>query len=123
MERLHLLGCPVDSLSLNETVDTVIERIRARKKPMQHCVVNTFKFLLMQKDPYLRQVVQRCDIISADGQSVVWAMKLLGRPIKERVTGIDLMEKLVERAAKENISQGLELLSRLPPAAAQSPAQ
>jgi N-acetylglucosaminyldiphosphoundecaprenol N-acetyl-beta-D-mannosaminyltransferase len=103
MSRTHLLNCPVDSLSLTETVDEIIHRIRLGK-PMQHCVVNTFKFLLMHKDPTLRSIVRNCDIINADGQSAVWALKILRRPIKERVTGIDLMEALIARAAREEIS-------------------
>jgi N-acetylglucosaminyldiphosphoundecaprenol N-acetyl-beta-D-mannosaminyltransferase len=52
----------------------------------------------MQKDPQLRESVVNADIINADGQAVVWASRLLGRPLKERVAGIDLMEKLVNIA-------------------------
>jgi N-acetylglucosaminyldiphosphoundecaprenol N-acetyl-beta-D-mannosaminyltransferase len=104
MSRHRLLGCPIDPLSLGETVDEIIRRIRENRKPMQHCVVNTYKFLLMQRMPELRDIVHRCDFINADGQSAVWALHLLGRTIKERVTGIDLMDKLVARAAQENLS-------------------
>ena len=103
MARTYLLDCPIDSLSLKETVEEIIARLR-NGKPMQHCAVNTFKFLLMHKDPILKSIVKNCDIINADGQSAVWALKLLRRPIKERVTGIDLMDALVERAARENLS-------------------
>ena len=71
---------------------------------MQHCVVNTFKFLLMEQDPELRAIVHRCGLINADGQSVVWGLRFLGRPCPERVTGIDLMEQLVARAEKEKLS-------------------
>jgi len=49
----------------------------------------------MQSDAELRQSVNNCDLINADGQAVVWASKLLGSPLKERVAGIDLMENLV----------------------------
>jgi N-acetylglucosaminyldiphosphoundecaprenol N-acetyl-beta-D-mannosaminyltransferase len=104
MSRHRLLGCPIDSLTLDETVNDIIRRIRENRKPMQHCVVNTYKFLLMQRLPELKDIVHRCDMINADGQSVVWALQLLGRRVKERVAGIDLMEKLVERAAQENLS-------------------
>jgi N-acetylglucosaminyldiphosphoundecaprenol N-acetyl-beta-D-mannosaminyltransferase len=104
MPRTQLHNCPIDSLSLQETVNEIVLRIRTETKPMQHCAVNTYKFLLMEKDPALKTIVHQCDFINADGQSVVWALMLLGRPIKERVTGIDLMEALIERAARENLS-------------------
>ncbi|MEZ4859403.1 MAG: WecB/TagA/CpsF family glycosyltransferase [Flavobacteriaceae bacterium] len=46
--------------------------------------------------------VNESDLINADGQAVVWASKILGKPLKERVAGIDLMENLVELAAEKN---------------------
>jgi len=49
----------------------------------------------MKSDPSLRESVINCDIINADGQSLVWAAKLLGMHLPERVAGIDLMERLV----------------------------
>ncbi|MER3375824.1 MAG: WecB/TagA/CpsF family glycosyltransferase [Allomuricauda sp.] len=54
----------------------------------------------MQKDLRLRQSVNNSDLINADGQAVVWASRFLGKPLKERVAGIDLMIKLIERAYK-----------------------
>ena len=41
-------------------------------------------------------------LINADGQAVVWAAKFLNKPLKERVAGIDLMEKMVELAFQKN---------------------
>jgi N-acetylglucosaminyldiphosphoundecaprenol N-acetyl-beta-D-mannosaminyltransferase len=104
MSRTQLHNCPVDSFSLEETVDHILKRLREKGAPMQHCVVNTYKFLLMERDPFLQSIVKNCSIINADGQSVVWALKLLGRPIKERVTGIDLMDALIRRACQERLS-------------------
>lgn len=43
-----------------------------------------------------------CELINADGQSVVWADKLFNKAIPERVTGIDLFEKMIEVAAEKN---------------------
>jgi N-acetylglucosaminyldiphosphoundecaprenol N-acetyl-beta-D-mannosaminyltransferase len=52
----------------------------------------------MQTDLQLRKSVNESDIINADGQAVVWASKILGKPLKERVAGIDLMQNLVKMA-------------------------
>ncbi|MDD5489010.1 MAG: WecB/TagA/CpsF family glycosyltransferase, partial [Candidatus Omnitrophica bacterium] len=51
------------------------------------------------QDPALMEIISSCDMINADGMSVVWASRLLGKALKERVTGIDLMQRLVERSA------------------------
>ncbi len=96
-KRVSLLGCPVDQLSLEETVDAVNALI-ATRQPHQHCVVNAGKFVLMHRDSILKEIVQNCGLINADGQSVVWALKLLGTPVPSRVTGIDLMERLFAEA-------------------------
>ena len=88
-ERVTLFGVPVDNLTLAETVDRIEEMIR-RGPTHQHVVVNVDKIVKLQHDPALREAVLGCDLINADGQPVVWASRLLGRPLKERVTGIDL---------------------------------
>jgi N-acetylglucosaminyldiphosphoundecaprenol N-acetyl-beta-D-mannosaminyltransferase len=62
-------------------------------------VVNAAKIIMMHEDPKLRDIINSCPIINADGQSVVWASRLLGQPLPERVTGIDLMQRLIEISA------------------------
>jgi N-acetylglucosaminyldiphosphoundecaprenol N-acetyl-beta-D-mannosaminyltransferase len=39
-------------------------------------------------------------LINADGQPIVWASRLLGRALKERVTGIDLFGALIDRCGE-----------------------
>jgi len=92
--RVFLLDCPIENLSLEETILN-IHKIIYTRRPHQHCVVNAGKLVLMNREPKLRKIVRSCSLINADGQSVVWALKLIGRPIPERVTGIDLMERLM----------------------------
>ena len=99
--RVYLLDCPVDCLTLDETAAAVDKIINSRK-PHQHCVINAGKLVLMQRDPELKRIVKNSDLINADGQSVVWALKLLGTPLPARVTGIDLMERLFIEADKKN---------------------
>ena len=95
MNRIHILNTNIDNYTMTETVDSVVQAIES-KKQLHHVVVNAGKIVAMQKDPELRASVNECDLINADGQSVIWASKLLGHPLKERVAGIDLMENLVE---------------------------
>ena len=95
MNRINILNTNIDNYSMSETVDSVVQAIE-RKKQLHHVVVNAGKIVALQKDLVLRDSVNECDLINADGQSVVWASKLLGQPLKERVAGIDLMDNLVE---------------------------
>jgi N-acetylglucosaminyldiphosphoundecaprenol N-acetyl-beta-D-mannosaminyltransferase len=58
----------------------------------------------MRQDARLARIVADCGLVSADGQSVVWASKLLRRPLPERVAGIDLMHRLLGLAEDRNLS-------------------
>ncbi|WP_421803691.1 WecB/TagA/CpsF family glycosyltransferase [Flagellimonas sp.] len=84
---------------MSETLSKVFEAIDQNKQ-IHHVVVNAGKIVAMQTDQRLRQSVNKSDLINADGQAVVWASRFLGKPLKERVAGIDLMTKLVESAHK-----------------------
>ena len=97
MDRIELFGCPVDSLNLDQTVGR-IESIIRRREPKRHSALNAAKIVRMRKDQRLRQIVTASHMVSADGQSVVWASRLLGKPLPERVAGIDLMQKLLSLA-------------------------
>lgn len=98
--RHRLLNTYVNALSLDETVAEV-EGIIERGEPTQHVVVNASKVNLMEDDPALAEIVNACPLINADGASIVWAARRLGVPLGERVTGIDLFQRLVEVAARK----------------------
>jgi len=82
-----------ETLSL---IDTAIKN----QSQIHHVVVNAGKIVSMQNDAQLRESVNSSDLINADGQAVVWASKFLGKPLKERVAGVDLMANSVEMAHK-----------------------
>jgi N-acetylglucosaminyldiphosphoundecaprenol N-acetyl-beta-D-mannosaminyltransferase len=96
--RVALLGCEINALSLDQTIDAVAAIVR-RGVPVQHCVVNAAKLVAMRDDPELRRIVLECPVVNADGQAVVWAARLLGAPLPERVAGIDLFYALLKWAA------------------------
>ncbi len=76
------------------------EDLIARREFAQHVAINAAKLVAMQRDPELRRIVEACELVSADGQAVVWASRLLGDPLPERVAGIDLMQELFALAER-----------------------
>ncbi|WP_088810294.1 MULTISPECIES: WecB/TagA/CpsF family glycosyltransferase [Listeria] len=100
MTRMFLLGSYVDALTMQETLDK-IEEIVHEKRPVQHVVINASKINLMAENSELAKIINDSPLINADGQSIVWAANFLGKHIPERVTGIDLFEKLVEKSAEK----------------------
>ena len=67
-------------------------------------MVNAAKIVGANRDERLKHVLLEADLVTADGMSVVWASRLFGRALRERVTGIDLFERLVEHAAHRGLS-------------------
>lgn len=101
MTRYNFLNINVDNLSMEETL-AKIEQTIENKKQLLHVGVNASHIVDIQKDLELRKSINEGDIINVDGQSVVWASRILNKPLKERVSGIDLMIKLVELAHKKD---------------------
>lgn len=100
MDRINILKTSIHNLTMEETLEAV-ERTIALKEQIHHVVVNAGKIVAMQADLQLRQSVNESDLINADGQAVVWASRFLGKPLKERVAGIDLMVNLVKVAHRQ----------------------
>jgi N-acetylglucosaminyldiphosphoundecaprenol N-acetyl-beta-D-mannosaminyltransferase len=98
MKRITLMGCQIDNLSMEDTL-LKVERFIQSGQPHQHVVVNVDKLVKASRDEALRRIINNCALVNADGMPVVWASRLLGKPLKERVAGVDLFEALMERAA------------------------
>jgi len=99
-DRIEILGVPIDNLSMEESLRRIEEFIRDGGVH-QHVVVNVDKIVKAHRDPRLREIIRSCDLINVDGQPVVWISRWLGRPLKERVSGADLMTALIERSAEK----------------------
>lgn len=100
MKRITISNIPVDMLTMTQTIQ-LIDNAITENRPIHHVVINAAKVVNAQKDLALRESIVNCDIINADGQSIVWASKILNRPLPERVSGIDLMEELIKLASKK----------------------
>jgi N-acetylglucosaminyldiphosphoundecaprenol N-acetyl-beta-D-mannosaminyltransferase len=99
-ERAEVLGCAIDRLDMAQTVARSHEIIESGQQG-QHVAINVSKLVALRGDARLREIVQQCAIVSADGQPIVWASRLLGDPLPERVAGIDLMHELLTLAEQE----------------------
>ena len=113
-DTIIILGIPIDNLTMDETLASIfnmIEDYGVDGRPRQVAtvnvdfVVNTLTWRLKNiRHPELLDILRRADLVTADGMPIVWASKLLGVPLKERVTGADLVPRLAEEAAKREKS-------------------
>lgn len=101
MKMVHVLGCPIHPLTFREVLEKLEEFIHAGQS-RQVVVVNAAKIIKMRTDPKLCEIVKTCDLIGVDGVPVIWAARLLGQCLPERINGTDLMDALIELAAEKN---------------------
>lgn len=98
-DRAVILGVPVARWRMAETVSRCAELIEAGV-PATHVSANAAKLVKAQSDTEIRRAFDVATIVSADGQAVVWASRVLRDPVPERVAGIDLMRELMLVAAE-----------------------
>ncbi len=94
-----VLGIPIAAATMSEVLDLIDQTIASRRQ-LRIGVVNAAKIVNMRRDALLRKDVLGSDIILADGASVVWASRVLGCRLPERVAGIDLMQGMLERGSR-----------------------
>lgn len=101
--RCQMFGLQIDAMTMPDIVELAGTAISMRRR-LPIGVVNAAKIVHLRSDPVLRESLLECDVLVADGQSVVWAGRLLGQRLPERVAGIDLFEQLLALADREHRS-------------------
>ena len=102
-----VLGLPLDSLTADGAVDA-IEGLILQGGTHQIATANLDFWLNSLSDRHLHRIIAGCSLVLPDGMPLVWASKLLGCPLAERVTGVDLVPRLAELSVRKGF--GLFLL-------------
>jgi N-acetylglucosaminyldiphosphoundecaprenol N-acetyl-beta-D-mannosaminyltransferase len=96
--RRDFLGVPIDCLTVEETVAAADRAIQSRRT-CQHVCLNVAKFVAMRSNAELDRDVRSSDIVSVDGMGIVWAARLMGITVPERVAGVEVMEGMIRLCA------------------------
>jgi len=99
MAKVRFLNADYDPLTLDQTVDSVFKLIDTHRRGWL-CTVNVSILMMMRSDQRLQSFVDRAALVVADGQPIVWCAPWFGQLIPERVTGVDLVDAICERAAR-----------------------
>jgi N-acetylglucosaminyldiphosphoundecaprenol N-acetyl-beta-D-mannosaminyltransferase len=97
---VDLAGIKVDNLTMAEAVARVEGFLRSAQ-PRLIVTPNPELIVASQEDQELREIVNSADLRVPDGISMVVVSRILGRPLKQRVSGIDLMLEIVKKCAKD----------------------
>ena len=98
MERTEILGVEFDNVTLDEAADRAIA-LMDQDGPHLVATPNPEIVQLARRDPEFGRVLSAADLVIPDGVGVVYAAKILGRPLKGRVPGIEFAAALMARMA------------------------
>ncbi|MDR3437635.1 WecB/TagA/CpsF family glycosyltransferase [Telmatospirillum sp.] len=98
--RASFIGVDIDVLTMDETLERVHEAMRTRKR-QHHVALNVAKFVKLRSDSELRADIACSDLVGIDGMGVVFAARLMGIKVPERVAGVDLMQEVIALCARE----------------------
>lgn len=103
VERIDILGLSVCRVDRAET-HALLRRYLAEGGSHLVVTVDAFAAVIAASDPEYRTIVNRADLATPDGAGILWAARRLGRPLKERVSGVDLAEWLCAEGARAGFS-------------------
>ncbi len=98
-DRVVILGVPVDNITEEEALAR-IEAFIENGRPHQVVTVNPEFVVAAQSDAKFFQVLKEADLSLPDGVGLLWAARFLGRPLSERVAGVDTVRRIASLAAE-----------------------
>jgi len=99
IKTVALFGLPISNVTMAEAVEQIAQGIEAGTS-QQIATANMDFARNARTNSFLHQVMCDCSMVLPDGAPMLWASRLLGNPLKERVTGVDLIPQLAKLSAE-----------------------
>lgn len=101
-KTVDILGIPVDSITMKEAMEKAGSFL---EEGGVHTIYTPNSEIMMaaQRDPELRDILLKADMLTADGAGVVLASRILGRSVPEKVSGFDLVVELFKAYGKKGL--------------------
>ena len=98
-EKVAILEQEIDAVTYDEVLAHIDRVVAARR--FSYCVTaNVDHLMKLRRDPEFRVVYRGADLVVPDGVPLLWAARWLGTPLKGRVNGTALFERIAEHAAR-----------------------
>jgi N-acetylglucosaminyldiphosphoundecaprenol N-acetyl-beta-D-mannosaminyltransferase len=98
-----VLGIPIAITDYDRALNWIDEMVAAGQ-PGYVCVSNVHAVMASEEDPELRTALLGSSLNVPDGMPLIWALNLLGHPLRDRVYGPELMARACARAARSGQS-------------------
>jgi len=100
-DRLSILGIPVDKVTYKRWMQLIDQWVRNGSRAYHVCTTNPEFVMIAQSDHNFRHILQRADLCVPDGVGLLWAARVLGTELPERVTGSDGTRVIAQHAAQK----------------------
>jgi N-acetylglucosaminyldiphosphoundecaprenol N-acetyl-beta-D-mannosaminyltransferase len=100
IDTVALFGLPISNVTMQEAVDRV-ERAIQSGHVQQIATANLDFARNSLRDPYLHRIICECNMVLPDGAPMLWASRIFRAPLRERVTGVDLIPELASLSQKK----------------------
>ena len=100
MNKDKFLNTYINNITMDETVQNIEQMIQNGQKAYV-TPINVDVVMKMEKDEKLKEIIDNAHIVLTDGKPLIWISKLKNNPIKEKVSGSDLVPQLCELSNKK----------------------
>jgi N-acetylglucosaminyldiphosphoundecaprenol N-acetyl-beta-D-mannosaminyltransferase len=101
--KVNICGANIDKYSFDDIVEATVHHALSGRTPEYVVTPNAQHILTLQKDAHFREIYHKAFLVVPDGVSLLWAAKFLQTPLKGRVNGTDLFERLCAIAAAKGL--------------------
>ncbi len=99
LPSVSILGLSVHNVTMASALDAMDGFVQAGS-PHHVITADASMLVLAQEDKALHDIVSGADLVTPDSVGVLWAAKQYGRPLQERVSGVEIVEQLCRRSAE-----------------------
>jgi N-acetylglucosaminyldiphosphoundecaprenol N-acetyl-beta-D-mannosaminyltransferase len=103
LNQVTILGCRLDAIDADEATDTIL-RFAREGTGAQIVTLGTEMVVHAQRDSRYREVINACALSLCDTVGLLAVARSRGAEIRERVTGVELIDHLCARAEQDGIS-------------------
>jgi N-acetylglucosaminyldiphosphoundecaprenol N-acetyl-beta-D-mannosaminyltransferase len=101
MRKVKICDINFDVITTKETIEFIEKKILNSSKAHYIHTANVDHVVMADEDPEFKSLINRADLVTADGMPIVWFSSLFGCKLPERVTGADLSEKLCKYSSEK----------------------
>ncbi len=104
--KFFLLGVGINNLKIENVLELIIKGLVKNEKKYYVVTPNPEILVLADSNPAYKKVLNGAKLALPDGIGVMVASTLLGKPLREKISGVDLMENLCKEVSKRPITVG-----------------